>query len=115
MLLCALSLAGCSRAAGPGDANKFGLPNLAHPGSASYQRTRAQYFDPYPEPQVGPNIDSARPRDFQQPLPEVERARRIEPRASARGAVPREIVPPASLSYPPSASPPSIYTPPGAG
>lgn len=51
-------------------------PQLYGPGPASYQRYQAtQGHDPYPLPDAGPMIEGGRPRGFQQPTPEVERAR----------------------------------------
>lgn len=39
------------------------------------QRANAQRFDPYPEPEVGPNITGTRPRDYARPVAEPSRAR----------------------------------------
>ncbi|QDU56251.1 hypothetical protein [Aeoliella mucimassa] len=51
-------------------------PRLYNPGPAGYQRYQADhYYDPYPLPDAGPEIVGGRPRDFQAPRPEVERAR----------------------------------------
>jgi hypothetical protein len=51
-------------------------PRLAHPGTIQQQRLRATIHDPYPDPDLGPNDGgSARPRDYQQPLPEPVRNR----------------------------------------
>jgi len=63
--LLAMGLAGCSVAP----------PNLLHPGPAVVQQGRAQQFDPYPQAENGGNIAGTRPPDFQQPIPEVDRAR----------------------------------------
>jgi len=51
----------------------FGRPRSAGPGPASYQRTLAEQFDPYPENEPGPPIVGARPRDYQKPIPETPR------------------------------------------
>lgn len=52
------------------------MPRLHNPGPAGYQRYNAvNYSDPYPLPDVGPEMDGARPREFQLPRPPVERAR----------------------------------------
>ncbi len=49
------------------------LPNVLHPGPAPLQRARAQRTDPYPEPDTGPEVVGARPREYDKPLPENER------------------------------------------
>jgi hypothetical protein len=51
----------------------FGRPRDTGPGPASYQRTVAEQFDPYPENEPGPPIVGARPREFQKPTPETPR------------------------------------------
>ena len=51
----------------------MGRPRLQGPGPASYQRSLAEQFDPYPENESGPQIVGARPRDFQKPIPETPR------------------------------------------
>jgi hypothetical protein len=55
-------------------------PDWLTPGTARQQRTRAQRFDPYPDPNVVHDDGSARPRDYLQPPPEADRNAR-----SARG------------------------------
>ena len=53
-------------------------PRLYNPGPAGYQRYQATAgHDPYPLPDVGPEIEGGRPREFQRPTPEVERARQF--------------------------------------
>lgn len=62
-----LAAAGCGRIA---------PPYIFHPGTEAYQQARAQRFDPYADPQIGPdniNIDGIRPRGFVQPASEVKR------------------------------------------
>lgn len=54
-------------------------PNWFHPGPAAYQQRRAERFDPYPEPDVAPEVVGGRPREFQKPASEPERARRTLP------------------------------------
>ena len=49
----------------------LGLPNLAHPGTEEYQQTRAKVFEPYPDNEVGPPVVGARPREYQEPVPET--------------------------------------------
>jgi hypothetical protein len=50
-------------------------PNLFHPGPAALQRDQARRFDPYPESDIGPSMDEARPPDFQQGMPVPTRSR----------------------------------------
>ena len=50
------------------------FPNVYHPGPEGYQRLRAQRMDPFPEPDVGPEIVGARPREFDKPPAEALRA-----------------------------------------
>ena len=61
-----LASAGCTNVA---------KPSLVYPGTANYQRLRADRFDPYPENDLGPEIVGSRPRDFEKPKDEVRRAR----------------------------------------
>jgi hypothetical protein len=50
-------------------------PNLFHPGPAELQRNQAKRFDPYPEGDIGPSMEEARPPDFQQGMPVTTRSR----------------------------------------
>jgi hypothetical protein len=50
-------------------------PSFAHPGGAEAQRKQAVRYDPYPDPNIGPSVDGARPRDYQQPMAEPASAR----------------------------------------
>ena len=50
-------------------------PQLANPGSVESQQRRATQFDPFPQPDIGPDVVGARPRDYQQPVAETNRAR----------------------------------------
>jgi hypothetical protein len=78
-LLLLSSAAGCSDVAGP---------DWFMPGTARQQRTRAQRFDPYPDPNVLHDDGSARPRDYLVPPPEADRdARSVNP-ATGSGFVP---------------------------
>ncbi len=52
-------------------------PRLGSPGTAPIQRYNATQFDPYPLPDMGPEIVGGRPPDFAVPVPEVERARQF--------------------------------------
>src|SRR3954470_18899311 len=76
--------------------------SIAHPGPATYQRDQAIQHDPYLLDDVGPEVVGARPREYQRPLNEVERARLAAP-------VPAGIQPP-SRRVLPSAGP-TITTP----
>jgi hypothetical protein len=49
-------------------------PRIFHPGSEEYQQSRAQRFDPYPLPDVAPEIVGGRPLQYIKPAPENERA-----------------------------------------
>lgn len=62
----AFGLAGCQN---------MGGPNWLHPGSADVQQRRAIRYDPYPQPDFGPTMDGARPRNYDKPLAEAERSR----------------------------------------
>jgi hypothetical protein len=68
-------------------------PQILGPGTEREQQQRAQRYDPYPEPNMGPSVDGGRPRDFQAPRAEVLRVqpRRDEPLAypPPPGAYPR--------------------------
>jgi hypothetical protein len=73
------------------------MPRLYNPGPAGYQRYQAEAgTDPYPLPDVGPAIEGGRPREFQRPTPEVERARQY----SQQHATPQYSVPVAPPVYP---------------
>jgi hypothetical protein len=64
----AVALVGCKTTA---------KPNLLNPGTAPEQKARAIVHDPYPENEPGPRIEGARPREYDRPLSEVDRARLI--------------------------------------
>jgi hypothetical protein len=67
-----LGMAGCSSLA---------KPRWLEPGPARSQQRRAVKFDPYLQDDTAPAIlrmpinDGTRPRDFNEPMPEVERSR----------------------------------------
>ena len=48
---------------------------IARPGTIQQQRLRATIHDPYPDPDLGPDVDGGRPREYMQPLPEPVRNR----------------------------------------
>jgi hypothetical protein len=54
-------------------------PSIVHPGPEAYQQARAQKFDPYPEPEIGPNTGGLRPADYQSPPAEVLRVQPRDP------------------------------------
>lgn len=70
LILLAGILLGC---AGPN--SSIAPPSLFGPGSASTQQQRAIRYDPYPENDPAPPIVGGRPRSYEQPIPEVDRAR----------------------------------------
>src|SRR5215213_5018785 len=49
--------------------------SIAHPCPAAYQRAQAIQHDPYVLNDVGPEVVGGRPREYQIPANEVERAR----------------------------------------
>ena len=50
------------------------FPDVYRPGPEGYQRLRAQRMDPFPEPDIGPEVVGGRPRDFDKPPAEATRA-----------------------------------------
>jgi len=67
ILLASLAvLAGCQTLA---------RPRWVDPTPLSWQRARAQQFDPFPENEPGPAIAGGRPREFDRAFPEPRRAR----------------------------------------
>lgn len=68
LLLSLAPLAGCAGTA---------QPRLLHPGTAQAQQRRAEEFDPYPLPGLGPPTE-ARPRGFLLPASENERVQNAE-------------------------------------
>jgi len=50
-------------------------PSWLRPGPTEYQRRAAERFDPYPDQNIAPEVVGGRPREFQQPVAEPERAR----------------------------------------
>jgi hypothetical protein len=68
LTLAVMLLAGCARVA---------RPRLLHPGSARTQQRRAEEFDPYPLPELGPPTE-ARPRGFLLPASDTERVQNAE-------------------------------------
>lgn len=106
MVLGVLAAAGCSSA--------VRKPQLLHPGPAPFQRGNAEVIDPYPLPDMGPEIVGGRPREFDQPRNEVVRAQQYKrSRGQAPGAdLPLGPIPvgqplPVSQPYAPPYSPPA--------
>lgn len=58
------STAGCAN---------YSAPRWFNPGPAEYQRAEAEIYDPYPDPDTGPEIVGGRPLDYGHPTPEAER------------------------------------------
>ncbi len=71
-------IAGCSSA--------VRTPHLLHPGPAPLQRGNAEVIDPYPLPDMGPEMVGARPREFDVPRNEVVRAQQYLRSSGARPA-----------------------------
>jgi hypothetical protein len=83
-------------------------PNFTHPGTAAEQRADAERFDPYPDPEAGPEVVGGRPPGFQRPLTETEWGRRyaIPPGSLQSAASPIVTTPPVVTNpFPPSAPP----------
>ena len=94
-------------------------PFWLRPGPAELQRIRAEYIDPYPEPDIGPAVVGSRPREYQLPAPENERVQNEQsfsqryqqpPPAGLFKPTPFSLTPP-----PPAAFPFSPAAFPGAG
>ncbi len=99
----AASVIGCSAEAG----RVIQFPDLAHPGPAPIQRARAIQHDPYPLNDIGPEVVGGRPREYQQPLPEVDRAH-LGPQRPTLQPLP---LPGAAVTAPPVASSPFAVAP----
>jgi hypothetical protein len=68
LIVALLSATGCPTLQGPG---------YLHPGTAQYQQTQAQRFDPYPVTDVAPDM-AARPLAYIRPAGENERAQNTD-------------------------------------
>jgi hypothetical protein len=86
------------------------FPDLAHPGWAHEQRGQAIEHDPYPVDDAGPEVVGGRPREYQRPLNEVERARMKAPPPIALQPIPVPSFPATppvvTTPYPPTSLPP---------
>ncbi len=89
------------------------FPDFSHPGWAHEQRNDAVAHDPYPVDDAGPEIVGGRPREYQRPLNEVERARLTAPPPIALQPIPvpgLPAAPPSVVTTP--VAPPSVVTTP---
>ena len=59
-------LAGCAHTS---------MPSLDHPRSADVQQKRALRYDPYADPNLGNDVSTIRPREYQNPPAEAEQSR----------------------------------------
>jgi hypothetical protein len=84
------------------------FPDFSHPGWAQQQRNDAVAHDPYPVDDAGPEIVGGRPREYQRPLNEVERARLTAPPPIALQQI---AVPGLPAAPPPVVTPPVVTTP----
>lgn len=72
LLACVALAAGCA---------SLGKPTWPAAGGARMQQRRAVRFDPYPQDDIGPYLfreplmDGTRPRDYNEPVPEIRRSR----------------------------------------
>jgi hypothetical protein len=82
--------------------NYMRFPDFANPGWAHEQRGEAIEHDPYLVDDAGPEVEGGRPREYQRPLNEVERAR-----MKARPPIAFQPIP--IPSFP--AAPPIVTTP----
>jgi hypothetical protein len=97
--LSATSLSGCAP-------ELAGLrQSIAHPGPAAYQRAQAIQHDPYVLNDVGPEVVGGRPREYQIPVNEVERARLAAPRPAGLAPVPAPVAAPIYATAPSAAAP----------
>jgi hypothetical protein len=88
------------------------FPDFMSPGWAQQQRADAIVHDPYTLNDIGPEVVGGRPREYQQPVTEVERARMNAPRPVMLQPIP---IPTLPTAPPPITSPPPVVTtiPPG--
>jgi hypothetical protein len=80
------------------------FPDFMHPGWANQQRRDAIQHDPYPLNDIGPEVVGGRPREYQQPVNEVERAQMFAPRpvaAAPMPSLPWPVAPPQAVTTPP--------------
>ena len=89
--------------------NYIRFPDLPHPGWAQQQRLEAIEHDPYPLDDIGPEVVGGRPREYQRPVPEVDRARM---NAAPPPAATPFVVPALPAGPPPVVTGPPIVTTP---
>lgn len=68
-------------------------PRWFDPGNTATQRYDAIYVDPYPLPDLGPEMVGARPREYQAPVPPVVRGRLLNPPPSVTPPAPSQFAP----------------------
>jgi hypothetical protein len=111
VILFAAAIAGCTAEA----QQYIRFPRLFSPGSAGHQRAEAIRHDPYPLPDVGPEVEGGRPREYQQPVPEPRRALLSSPRPVPAGPlVPAPTLPAAPAPVITAPYPPAMSSPPQA-
>jgi hypothetical protein len=88
------------------------FPDLTSPGPAPYQRAEYVRHDPYPLNDVGPEVIGGRPREYLQPVNEVDRARMNGSRPVTRQPMPIPALPgaPPVIMTPTTVPPPPIVT-----
>ncbi|MBL9084014.1 MAG: hypothetical protein JNK76_19510 [Planctomycetales bacterium] len=82
----ALLLIACGTAVVSAGCRGTAQPQIFGPGSAKYQQTQAQRFDPYPENDIGPRVEGARPDGYTTPPGEAYRGRSNQWSAPAFGS-----------------------------
>jgi hypothetical protein len=65
-------------------------PRFYGPGTAPMQQAQAERSDPYPIPDMGPEVVGGRPREFDKPRDEVRRSREF---LESLGARPAQMIP----------------------
>ena len=101
-----LLLASAAAVLAAGCSNSIRKPMLLHPGPAPFQRANAEIIDPYPLPDMGPEIVGGRPLDFAVPRNEVTRAQDFQ---RSRGIRPAAEVPLAPIPAGPAVPMPQPY------
>lgn len=76
----------------------FGRPRLLHPGNAQQQEVRAERFGMFPEPDMGPPVVGASPREYAPPA-EILRVQRRKDELNYTQTAPTYV-------------PPTVVTPP---
>jgi len=103
VLLFAIASAGCKTTA---------TPCWLHPGDTETQQKQALRYDPYPEPDTGPPVDGARPREYEVPPADPSRARWVWSTENAdRWWKPQPAVAPPAAAPPPATCPPAMAPP----